>query len=406
MGRQPVAVTETRRRNVLKLLHVVASYLPAVRYGGTIVSVHGLCRALAERGHQVHVYTTSVDGDRDSPVPHETPVNIDGVQVWYFRSPRFRRVYWAPGMRRMLREHVGAFDLVHTHAIYLWPLWAAARCAADAGVPYLVSPRGMLEKDLIEQKSALWKAGLIAFIERHTLEHAAAVHATSEREAEQAAAFGFDLPLVRTIPNGIAVDRAPGSTVSAATAAILERGPFILYLGRVNWKKGLDRLLMALPQTNGARLVIAGNDEENYRDALQGIASNAGVADRVTFAGPVLGADKAALLAGAQLLVLPSYSENFGNVVLEAMAAGCAVVVTPEVGIAPAVRLSGAGLVVDGNPATLAQGISQLLSDPTQRAEMGARGRLVAETRYSWAAVAEEMEALYETVAERRRVHS
>ncbi|HEX6215358.1 MAG TPA: glycosyltransferase, partial [Vicinamibacterales bacterium] len=185
-----------------------------------------------------------------------------------------------------------------------------------------------------------------------------------------------------------------------------ERGPFILYLGRVNWKKGLDRLLTALPQTSGARLVIAGNDEENYRDVLQGIASNAGVADRVTFAGPVQGADKSALLAGAQLLVLPSYSENFGNVVLEAMAAGCAVVVTPEVGIAPAVRQSGAGVVVDGDPETLALGISQLLSNPTQRAEMGARGKAVAKTQYSWAAVAAEMEALYETVAERRRVHS
>ena len=406
MGRQPAAVTETRRRNVLKLLHVVASYLPAVRYGGTIVSVHGLCRALAGRGHEVHVYTTSVNGDRDSPVPHETPVNIDGVQVWYFRSPRFRRVYWAPGMRRMLRDHVRGFDLVHTHAIYLWPLWAAARCAADAGVPYIVSPRGMLEKDLIEQKSALWKAGLIAFIEKHTLEHAAAVHATSEREAEQASAFGFDLPLVRTIPNGFAVDPAPVEAVSAATTAILERGPFILFLGRVNWKKGLDRLLRALPQIDGARLVIAGNDEENYGGVLQGIAANAGVADRVTFAGPVHGADKAALLAGAQLLVLPSYSENFGNVVLEAMAAGRAVVVTPEVGMAPAVRQSGAGVVVDGDAATLAKGISQLLSDPTQRADMGARGRTVAGTRYSWAAVAAEMEALYETVAERRRVHS
>ena len=405
MGRQPVVVTQTRRRNVLKLLHVVASYLPAVRYGGTIVSVHGLCRALAARGHEVHVYTTSVNGDGDSTVLLETPVAIDGVRVWYFRSPRFRRVYWAPAMRRMLREHVGAFDLVHTHAIYLWPLWAAARCAADAGVPYIVSPRGMLEKDLIEQRSALWKAGLIAFIEKHTLEHAAAVHATSEREAEQASAFGFDLPLVRTIPNGFAVDPSPVEAVSAATTAILERGPFILVLGRVTWKKGLDRLLRALPQIDAARLVIAGNDEENYRGVLQGIAANAGVVDRVTFAGPVHGADKAALLAGAQLLVLPSYSENFGNVVLEAMAAGRAVVVTPEVGIAPAVRQSGAGVVVDGDPATLAKGISQLLSDPTQRAEMGARGRTVAEARYSWAAVAAEMEALYETVAERRRVH-
>ncbi len=152
----------------MKLLHVSASYLPAVRYGGTIASVHGLCRSLAARGHDVHVYTTSVDGVADSQVPHDAPVDMDGVKVWYFQSPRFRRVYWAPSMRPQLRSHVGEFDLVHTHAIYLWPLWAAARSAHAAGVPYVVSPRGMLEKGLIEQKSALWKAGLIAFIERRT----------------------------------------------------------------------------------------------------------------------------------------------------------------------------------------------------------------------------------------------
>ena len=406
VGCEPSAGAETRRRNVLKLLHVVASYLPAVRYGGTIVSVHGLCRALAERGHDVHVYTTSVDGEGDSPVPHETPVNIDGVRVWYFRSPRFRRVYWAPGLRRMLRGHIGEFDLVHTHAIYLWPLWTAARLAHAAEVPYVVSPRGMLEKDLIEQKSALWKAGLIAFIEKYTLEHAAAVHVTSEREAEQAAAFGFQLPPVQTIPNGVDAEPPSASNVSVPIAAILRGAPFVLALGRLNWKKGLDRLLMAWPHVDGARLVIAGNDEEGYLDLLQRLANQAGVSDRVVFTGPVHGADKAALLSGAQLLVLPSYSENFGNVVLEAMAAACPVVVTPEVGIAPAVARSGAGLVIGGEPSSLAQGVNLLLANPARRAEMGARGKSAAAERFSWPVVAQQMEALYESVAERRRVRS
>lgn len=306
----------------------------------------------------------------------------------------------------MLRAHIGEFDLVHTHAIYLWPLWAAARCANAAEVPYVVSPRGMLEKDLIEQKSALWKAGLIAFIEKHTLEHAAAVHVTSEREAEQAAAFGFELPDVRTIPNGVDVEHAPASKVTAPITAILDGGPYVLYLGRVNWKKGLDRALRAWPQIDAARLVIAGNDEEGYRDVLQSLAIQAGVSDRVVFTGPVHGADKAALLASAQLLVLPSYSENFGNVVLEAMAAGCPVVVTPEVGIAPEVARSGAGVVVDGHPPALAQGVSQLLANPARRAAMSARGKAAASERFSWAAVAQQMEALYESVAERRRVRT
>ncbi len=108
-------------------------------------------------------------------------MDIDGVKVWYFQSPRFRRGYWAPAMRRQLRSHVGEFDLVHTHAMYLWPLWAAARAAHAAGVPYVVSPRGMLEKGLIEQKRALMKAGLIAFIERRTFDRAATTSCGSGR---------------------------------------------------------------------------------------------------------------------------------------------------------------------------------------------------------------------------------
>ena len=190
----------------MKILHVVASYLPAVRYGGTIVSVHGLCRALARRGHDVHVYTTSVDGPRDSAVPHNTAVDIDGVTVWYFQSQQARRLYFAPPLGTMLRDHIAEFAVVHTHAIYLWPLWTAARIAEAAGVPYVVSPRGMLEKELIEGRSLIWKAALIGFFEKRTLERAAAIHFTSRREAGEARAFGFDLPAACEIPNGVDID--------------------------------------------------------------------------------------------------------------------------------------------------------------------------------------------------------
>ena len=228
----------------------------------------------------MHVVTTSVDGTTDSAVPHGTAVDVDGVKVWYFKSPRFRRVYWAPDLRRHLRAHVHTFDLVHTHAIYLWPLWAAARSAHDAGVPYVVSPRGMLEKGLIEQKSAVLKAGLIAFIEKQTLERASAIHVTSAREADEAGAFGFHLPPVREIPNGVDLE-PPAGSVSDAIAAVVAGPPFVLFLGRINWKKGLDRLLAAFTRVSEARLVIAGNDEEGYQPALEAMARQHGVADRV-----------------------------------------------------------------------------------------------------------------------------
>jgi len=378
----------------VKLLHVVSSYLPAVRYGGTIVSVHGLCRALAERGHEVHVYTTSVDGPGDSDVPHGQPVDLAGVRVWYFRSPHLRRIYRSPELGAALAAHAGEFDVIHTHAIYLWPLWAAARAARRAHVPYVVSPRGMLERELIRSKNPFLKGLWIAAIERHNLERAAAIHVTSQREADEAAAFGFNLPPIREVPNGVSLDDA-GGDVSPAIAAIANGEPFVLFLGRINWKKGLDRLIAALPNTT-ARLVIAGNDEDGYRAGLEALAARCGVSSQITFAGPVRGADKHALLANARMLVLPSYSENFGNVVIEAMAAGCPVVVSKEVGLASTLTAAGVGVVTDVDSVSLGAAIEQLLNaDAAARAAMSERGRALVRDRFSWPIVAAQMEALY-----------
>lgn len=385
----------------MRLLQVVSSYHPAVRYGGTIVSVHGLASALAARGHDVHVYTTSVDGAGDSDVPHGVPVMRDGVTVWYFRSPNGRRLYRSPDLRTALLATVAGFDVVHTHAIFLWPLWVAARAAERAGIPYVVSPRGMLERDLIVQKSALLKGLWIALIERHTLERAAAIHVTSAREGHEAEAFGFRLPPIHEIPNGVEVDRPTGAAVSPTIAAITSGAPFVLFLGRLNWKKGIDRLMAAMARVPGVRLVVAGNDEDGYRRRLEAVATRIGVSSQVTFTGAVHGADKAALLTRARVLVLPSYSENFGNVVVEAMAAGCPAIVTPEVGIADGVRETGAGWVVEGDAAALGTAIARLMASPALRDEMGARGRLAAAGRFSWAVVARDMELMYESVRTR-----
>lgn len=380
----------------MKILHVAASYWPAVRYGGTIVSVHGLCRALAGRGHEVHVFTTNVDGPTDSDVPLLRPVEMDGVRVWYFPSPRLRRLYWSPAMARALDRQIAAFDVVHLHALFVWPVWAAAKAARRARVPYLVAPRGMLEPALMRKKNRLMKSVIMAAVGRRMIEGAALIHVTSAREAEEATAFGFALPPFVEIPNGVepASQPAVAARLSSAVTALVDGPPFLLFIGRISWKKGLDRLVKALAHAPGLRLVIAGNDDEGYRSTIDRLAAVAGVGQRLVFCGPVDAAGKSALLARAQVLVLPSYSENFGNVVLEAMAAGCPVVVTPEVGIAEIVRNAEAGWVIEGTPQNLGAALAKLSADPELRAAMGARGRAAAG-KFSWAAIAERMESAY-----------
>lgn len=379
----------------MRVLHVAASYLPAVRYGGTIVSVHGLCRALAARGHDVHVFTTSVDGPTDSAVPLGRPVDIDGVQVWYFPSRMLRRIYWAPAMSKALAQRTPAFDIVHLHALFVWPVWAAARTARRLAKPYVVAPRGMLEKALVQKKSRLLKSVLFAAVVQRMLEGASAIHVTSARESAEALAFNMALPPIVEVGNGVDVAVSTGKTLPAPIAGLVNGPPFLLFVGRISWKKGLDRLIDALPRVPGVTLVIAGNDEDGYLPELRSRAEAKGVNGRCVFCGPVNGEEKAALYAHAAALVLPSHSENFGNVVLEAMAAGCAVVVTPEVGVAGIVRDSGAGLVVDGAAEPLGAALASLCADEPLRNAMGERGR-VAALGHTWAAAAEAMERVYQ----------
>ena len=378
----------------MRILHVVATYLPAHRYGGTIVSVHGLCAALAARGHDVHVFTTSVDGSSDSDVPHGQPVTIDGVHVWYFRSPSFRRIYRAPDLDAALGREVPHFDVVHTHAVFLWPLWRAARAAARAGIPYVLSPRGMMEKELIRRKSTLLKSIWIGAIERNNLEHARAIHVTSQREADELESFGFALPAVVEIPNGVDQAPSPAPAMSPGLQTAVGDGPFALFLGRIEWKKGLDRLIDALSVSAHARLVIAGIDEDGYQRTIEARAAGRGVQDRVRFVGPVFGTDKWALLSAAKMLALTSYSENFGNVVLEALASSCPVLITPEVGIAAAVATAGVGEVVDGNAVAIAAALDRLWADDAVTAAMRHRAHAFA-AGYAWPAVAASMEQLY-----------
>ena len=123
--------------------------------------------------------------------------------------------------------------------------------------------------------------------------------------------------------------------------------PYVLFLSRINWKKGLDRLVKAWRLVPDMNLIIAGNDEENYRVEIERLAQSEGVADRIRFIGPAHGHDKWLLYKNAQLFVLPSYSENFGIVVAEALGCGKPVLISNQVNIWREIEASGAGFVED-----------------------------------------------------------
>jgi glycosyltransferase involved in cell wall biosynthesis len=383
----------------LRILHVVPAYAPAWRYGGPIRSVHELCRSLARHGHDVHVYTTNVDGPDTLDLPTGVPIDRDGVKVWYY-PVQFRPLWYSRGMARKLRETVAYFDVVHLHSIFLWPTMAAAREAERRRVPYVAAPRGMLVKDLFAKKRRVIKWLWFYLCEKRTLERASAIHATSDLEVDEARRFKLKRPRFVVIANGVTMEAADLATTAPERCdEVIGPKRYVLFVGRINWKKGLDRLVksMALVSTD-VQLVIAGNDEGGYRADVEAIARECGVVDRVVFTGPVDGSAKAKLFTNASVLALPSYSENFGNVVLEAMACGCPVLVTPEVGLASVVRDTRAGLVADGEPSVLARALSSILGDVESAREMGRRGRETVQSEFGWDAIATKVEELYRTV--------
>jgi glycosyltransferase involved in cell wall biosynthesis len=373
----------------MRILHVVPSYLPATRYGGPIYSVHGLCAALAGLGHDVHVVTTSVDGAHDSPVPHGVPVARDGVTIWYFRSSFGRRLYYSPPMKGALEQLVPSADVVHLHSVFLWPTSSAARAAVRSAVPYVVSPRGMLVRDLIDRKTA-W----LTWLESTTLARATAIHLTSRRELIDARQLALPLPAPFVVPNG--VDRRPSDDTPASSRVdrVRQSGPYCLYLGRLHPKKGLEHALAAMTD-NDIRLVLCGPDDENYKPTLERAARELKVHDRLVFEDPVSGDDKWALLAHAAFVILPSLNENFGNVVVEAMTAGTAVLVSDRVGAADLVTAADAGLVCPGGPEPLRAAMLRLWNDPATCARFGANGAAYAGRELTWERVARLMSDHY-----------
>ncbi len=385
----------------MKILHIIPSYLPAVRYGGPMQSVHALCKSLVRLGHEVDVLTSSRDGHARTSAEPGHPTRMDGVNVWYFNTDFFRRLYHCPGMGHFLDERMTRYDLVHSHSVFLWPTWAGESAARRHHVPYVISPRGMLVQELIRKKNSWLKMAWIQWIEKGNLEAASAIHATSELEAKQILEFGLKLKEIFVVPNGIdpIPDAKPGSQPETLRALEQWTGkrPFILFLGRINWKKGLDHLILSLEHAPEALLAIVGNDEDGYQKKLQKICDDHAWGDRVRFFGPIYDASKYELYKKAACFALPSQSENFGNAVLEALAVGCPVVVTPGVGLAQDVSDAGAGCVVSGEPAELGSAINRILLDDSLRGRMGEAGKRLSE-KFTWEVVSKKMADKYQTI--------
>jgi len=393
----------------MRILKVTETYFPFLEKGGPPVKVRALARGLARSGHQVTVLTADfgiVRGVSSAATRCEFGwrTEEDGVEAVYLPSPlRYRALTWNPKARPFCRRRLSEFDAVHIFGLYdfLGPTVSAA-CRGRA-IPYVLEPIGMFRPIV----RSLWLKRLFhSWPGGRMIRGARRVIATAKQEADEFVAGGIPAQKVMLRRNGV---EPPGTLPAPGSFRrrweIPAEAKLILFLGRLVQKKSPDLLVEAFARWrvsggNGvtARLVFAGPEErDGTRADLQSLARKHGLQGQVIYTGALYDEAKWAAYSDADVFVLPSRNENFGNTAAEAVTCGTPVIVTENCGIAA--HLAGrAGLAVAHDAEALGGALARVLGDVALRERLAA-GCAEVTASLGWDEPVAEMEALYQTLA-------
>lgn len=386
----------------MRVLHVIPSI--AARYGGPSRAVVEMCLALNARGMKTLIATTDADGDGRLAVELGHAISFQGVATIFFKRQWSEAFKYSRPLASWLEAHVNEFDAVHIHAVFSHACLAAANACRRHGVPYVVRPLGTLDPWSLKQKRGrkrlFWQMGV-----SRMLKGAAAIHYTALPEQELAErSLGLRRGVV--IPLGIESDSSDGiagAEIPSAEGSLQVR-PYVLVMSRLHQKKGLELLLPAFSalvkrrEFAGWRLALAGEGETGYVESLRRLVTELECKDSVVFTGWLEGKSKKAWLQGAALLALPSYQENFGLCVIEALSYGVPVLVSPHVNLAPEIEAANAGWVAELESGELESKLAETFRDAGERRRRGANGRELVSRRFTWKAMATDLAALYESI--------
>lgn len=397
--------------NRLRVVQIIPSI--SLVYGGPSQMVRGLSAALAKQNVDVTILTTDSNGDAGQPpldVPLEQPVQQDGYYIRYFRCSPFRRYKFSIRLLQWLASHVSEFDVAHIHALFSPVSTAAATVARWQQLPYVLRPLGTLDPADLRKKAAL-KRLYAQVLERPNLAAAAAIHFTTKEEARISERFGTQTH-DWIFPLGVEAPYSSGNVPVTVAHTRQELGltddrtPIVLFMSRIDPKKGLDLLIPALErlQQSGTPFhwVLAGANPQDpsYERAIQERVQASSLKTCTTVTGFVQGEQKAALLAAANLFVLPSYYENFGIAVAEAMLMGVPVVISKGVYIWDDVDAAAAGWICDLTVESLLKTLEQSLRAPEQLSNRGKQAQHFAQTHYNWDAIAAQMVESYRSLSQ------
>ena len=392
----------------MRILNVTQTYFPFLEFGGPPVKMRSLSQQLTKRGHQVTVLTAdwgltsrasaAAVGNSAERSALGWRLEESGIEAIYLPSRlHYRALSWNPGTARFCRARLWNFDVVHIFGLYDFLGPAVAAACRRGEIPYVVEPIGMYVPIV---RNFLLKRMYHLALGKRMLRGSRKIIATSPQEVAELAASGLPAEKIVVRRNGVeAPETLPEWGKFRAEAGIPESAKVVLYLGRLSEKKSPAVLLQAFASVckadSGAelRLVFAGPDEDGMKAKLLKMAGELGISSRVHIRGAAYGEQKWSAYRDADVFVLPSQNENFGNTAGEAVIAGIPVVVTDKCGVAPLLA-DVAGLVVAHDAAAMAQALARVLWEPGLHARLAAGCRKVA-ARLDWDEPAEEMENLY-----------
>jgi glycosyltransferase involved in cell wall biosynthesis len=357
--------------------------------GGTTAAVAEITSRLARRGHPTRILAGAPAGSTDSELAHWDHLRAAGVRLDIEAASGVP--LRSPTLTKLISDSLMPGDVVHFHGVWEGMLWDAAKAAGRSGVRYMVCPHGMLDR-WSRHQSRLKKALAWYFVAGRFIRRAGAIHCLTEHDRAETQEVCHPAP-VRIIPTGVDPAAFPLREARISSDRPLE----ILYLGRINRKKGLDVLLEALAGMRlPAQLKIAGpSDDLEFETRCRAIVNDRNLASRVQWLGSLFGEKKLDAFRSSDVFVLPSRQEGLSIAVLEALAAALPVLISQHCHF-PEVGEHGAGIVVANEVEAVAAALDRFVGmDESARAKMGAAGRRLVEERYSWDSIVNQLESAY-----------
>jgi glycosyltransferase involved in cell wall biosynthesis len=348
----------------MTILQIVPSYKPAYVYGGPIYSISALCEAQAALGHQVFVFTTNANGANNLDVPLRNIQSINKVAVVYFPRITGDHTHISPKLWFKLFKDANKYDIVHLHSWWSVLMIGCAWILKLKGIKFVFSPRGMFSDYSFNHNINPIKKGIFFNLLTKPVLKKQLFHATAPSEEIEIKALFGDESKVFTLPNLL---QFPKLSLSSIQSHPKKETINLLFISRIDRKKGIELLLKAIEllkkENLSIHLTIIGLGSDEYIQELKDLASSLKISEIVEWKGSVEWKAKFDDILKSDILVLPSYNENFANIILETLYAGRPVILTKYVGLSDYVDTQKMGWVIDTNPQDIVEAVKEYSID-------------------------------------------